>query len=93
MSKTICPKCKRRFNDDVKRYVVGSATNTLKFATHIGLRLAGGMLGGVIGLGNEMVARAGGRAGKELAEAIGCGEHDMNGWQHKCPYCGYCWDN
>lgn len=92
MSKTKCPKCKRMFDDDLKRYVVGSATNSIKFVTHIGLRLAGGALGAAIGFGHEQVARAGGRAGKELAEAIGCGEKDLTGWQHKCPFCGHRWD-
>ena len=92
MSKTKCPKCKRSFDDDLKRYVVGSATNTIKFATNFGLRLAGGAIGGAVGLGNEMAARAGGRVGKELAEAIGCGEEDWTGWQHKCPFCGHRWD-
>lgn len=89
MSKTKCPHCNKAFNDDFKRYVIGSATNTIKFVTNIGLRFTGGTLGAPFG---QMVQRAGGRLGKELAESIGCGEKDMNGWQHKCPFCGHRWD-
>ena len=91
MSKTKCPACNRTFDDDFKRYVIGSVTNTLKFAAHLGLRIGGGALGAAFGLGHKQVARAGGRAGKELAEAIGCGEKDLTGWRHKCPYCGHQW--
>lgn len=91
MSNTKCPKCGKVFDDDLKRYVVGSLTNTVKYATHMTLRIGGGIAGGAFGLGNEMAARAGGRIGKEIAEGIGCGENDFNGWDHKCPSCGYVW--
>lgn len=89
MSKTICPKCYRSFDDDLKRYVVGSVTNTVKFVTGMGLTLGGMLLGMPFG---EHAAHAGAHGGKELAESIGCGDNDMNGWQHKCPYCGNKWD-
>lgn len=92
MSKTKCPQCHRSFDDNFKRYVLGSVTNTLKFVTHAGLRIGGGFLGGTIGLGHESVRRAGGRLGKEIAESIGCGEKDLTGWHHKCPYCGHRWE-
>lgn len=93
MSKTMCPKCHRTFDDDIKRYVLGSITNTLKFSTNMGLRLAGGAIGGALGLpfGNATIARGCGRAGGELAKSIGCGEEDWDGWAHKCPYCGHKW--
>ena len=90
MAKTRCPKCKKYFDDDFNRYVIGSVTNTVKFVTNFSLRYGGGLLGSLTG--NEMIARGCGKAGKELAESIGCGEKDMNGWQHKCPYCGHRWD-
>ena len=91
MGKTKCPHCHRIFDDDLKRYVIGSITNTVKITTHLGLRIAGGSLGTFVGLGNEYVARAGGKLGKEIAESIGCGEKDLTGWHHKCPSCGHRW--
>ena len=88
MGKYKCPQCHHLFNDDLKRYVIGSTTNSIKFATHIGLRFIGGTLGAPFG---EMTRRAGSRLGKEFAESIGCGEKNMTGWHHKCPYCGHRW--
>ena len=89
MSKTKCPKCHKSFSDDFNRYVLGAATNTLKFAANIGLQAGGLLLGMPFG---EHAAHAGAHGGKQLAESIGCGEKDLNGWRHKCPYCGYQWD-
>lgn len=90
MSKTKCPKCHKSFSDDFNRYVLGSATNTLKFAANIGLQAGGLLLGMSFG---EHAAHAGAHGGKQLAESIGCDlDKDLNGWKHKCPYCGYQWD-
>ncbi len=85
-----CPKCKKEFNDDFKRYVVGTATNAIKFTTASALVLGGTMLGMAFG---HHGAHLGNEAGTKIAEGIGCNlDKDLNGWKHKCPYCGYQWD-
>lgn len=89
-----CPNCKKEFDDDFKRYVLGSVTNTIKMATHITLRVGGSILGGAISVpfGSSTIARSFGKVGKEVAEGLGCGEKDMNGWDHECPFCGHRWN-
>ena len=89
MGKTKCPKCHRSFDDDFDRYVIGSVANTLKFSINAALQLGGGALGAPFG---TMTSRAGGEAGKKIAESIGCGEKDFTGWHHRCPYCGHTWE-
>lgn len=82
----LCPFCKKYFDDDkFKRYVIGTLTNTLKFAGNLSLRLGGHAVGAMIadGAGGTLGKRAGGM----LADKMGMGEKDMNGWQHQCPYC------
>lgn len=85
-----CPKCHRYFRDDIiNKYVVGTVKNTLKFTVNGTLRLGGSSLGSCLGGGTG--GRIGGTAGAKLAEAIGCGFEDMNGWKHHCPYCSHKW--
>ena len=88
MGKTKCPRCHRFFEDDFDRYVVGTATNTLKFGVNMVCRLSGSALGGF--LGNTM-GKIGGKVGGAIADSLGCGIKDMNGWHHKCPYCKHKW--
>ena len=89
MAKTKCPKCHRSFDDDVKRYVWGTVTNTAKITTNVALQIGGTLLGGMLG---KVAARGGGRLGEEAAKYIGCGVEDMKGWWHKCPYCNHEWE-
>lgn len=87
-----CPKCHRYFKGDIiNKYVVGTATNTLKFVVNGTLRLGGAALGSCIPMVSETAGRIGGRAGSKLAESVGCGIEDMNGWQNHCPYCSHKW--
>ena len=64
MGKTKCPRCHRFFEDDFDRYVVGTATNTLKFGVNMVCRLSGSALGGF--LGNTM-GKIGGKVGGAIA--------------------------
>lgn len=85
-----CPNCKKEFDDDFKRYVIGSVTNTIKFSTGMALRLGGIFLGMPFG---HRVAHLGSHLGEKIAKEIGCDiEKDLHGWKHECPFCGYCWN-
>lgn len=89
MGKTKCPKCHRSFDDDVKRYVWGTVTNTAKITINLALQIGGSLVGGKFG---KVASNGGGRLGEMAANAIGCGEKDIKGWWHKCPYCKHEWE-
>ena len=85
-----CPKCKKEFDDDFKRYVIGSVMNTIKFSAGAALQLGGIFLGMPFG---HRVAHLGSHLGEKIAKEIGCDiEKDLHGWKHECPFCGYCWN-
>lgn len=85
-----CPNCKKEFDDDFKRYVIGSVTNTIKFSAGMALTIGGVFLGMPFG---HHGAHAGGDLGGKIAKEIGCDpDKDLHGWEHECPFCGHRWN-
>lgn len=89
MNKTKCPHSKKSFNDSLKRYILGSASNSLKFSVNFGLQAGLSIFGSRYG---NMAGNAGSRLGELITKKIGCSTEDMKGWYHHCPYCGHIWE-